>query len=222
MRVLGINALYHDPAAPLVVDGEIAAAEEERFSRRKHGERPVPFAAWELPEQFAAWCLAEAGPSTAYLDAVSYSYHPALTRPADELGLGGPDPAGGTPHLPLAGHRRRGAPGPARRRRGGRRRAAAAARPGAGRAVAGWPATGSGPAGSLEHDAPRGQVPYTRHPLAGRRDVLLVHVTHFNALMWDSGVAPTAVVEHGSSTRVAVLRAGWIGSWPTGTGCSRR
>jgi len=40
-------------------------------------------------------------------------------------------------------------------------------------------------------------VPYTRHPLAGRRDVLLVHVTHFNALMWDSGVAPTAVVEHG-------------------------
>ena len=43
---------YHDPAAALVIDGEIvAAAEEERFSRRKHGKRPVPFAAWELPEQ---------------------------------------------------------------------------------------------------------------------------------------------------------------------------
>jgi hypothetical protein len=53
------------------------------------------------------------------------------------------------------------------------------------------------PAVWVEHDAPRGEVPYTRHPLADRRDVLLVHVTHFNALMWDSGVAPTAVVEHG-------------------------
>ena len=51
MRVLGINAVFHDPAAALVVDGAIvAAAEEERFSRRKHGKRPVPFSAWELPE----------------------------------------------------------------------------------------------------------------------------------------------------------------------------
>ena len=58
MRVLGINAVFHDPAAALVVDGGmVAAAEEERFSRRKHGKRPVPFAAWELPEQAAAWCL---------------------------------------------------------------------------------------------------------------------------------------------------------------------
>jgi hypothetical protein len=47
MRVLGINAVFHDPAAALVVDGRVvAAAEEERFSRRKHGKRPVPFAAW--------------------------------------------------------------------------------------------------------------------------------------------------------------------------------
>ena len=53
------------------------------------------------------------------------------------------------------------------------------------------------PAVWVEHDAPRGGVPYTRHPLADRRDVLLVHVTHFNELMWDSGVAPTVVVEHG-------------------------
>ena len=55
MRILGVNAVYHDPAAALVVDGEVvAAAEEERFSRRKHGKRPVPFAAWELPELAAA------------------------------------------------------------------------------------------------------------------------------------------------------------------------
>jgi carbamoyltransferase len=57
MRVLGINAVFHDPAAALVIDGEtVAAAEEERFSRRKHGKRPVPFSAWELPEQAAGAC----------------------------------------------------------------------------------------------------------------------------------------------------------------------
>ena len=55
---LGINAVFHDPAAALVVDGEIvAAAEEERFSRRKHGHANVPFAAWELPEKAMRWCL---------------------------------------------------------------------------------------------------------------------------------------------------------------------
>ena len=46
----------------LVVDGRVvAAAEEERFSRRKHGKRPVPFSAWELPELAMRWCLEEAG-----------------------------------------------------------------------------------------------------------------------------------------------------------------
>jgi carbamoyltransferase len=49
VRVLGINAAFHDPSAALVVDGEIvAAAEEERFSRRKHGKDPVPFSARAL------------------------------------------------------------------------------------------------------------------------------------------------------------------------------
>jgi carbamoyltransferase len=89
--VLGINAVYHDPAAALVVDGEVvAAAEEERFSRRKHGKRPVPFAAWELPEQAAAWCLAEAGLTAADVDAVTYSYDPALVRTPQDLGLSDP------------------------------------------------------------------------------------------------------------------------------------
>jgi len=91
LRVLGINALFHDPAAALVVDGEtVAAAEEERFSRRKHGKRPVPFAAWELPELAARWCLEEAGLDVSDLDAVAYSYDPALARPADEMGLDDP------------------------------------------------------------------------------------------------------------------------------------
>ncbi|MEB2526227.1 carbamoyltransferase [Kocuria rosea] len=79
MNYLGINAIFHDPAAALVVDGRVvAAAEEERFSRRKHGKRPVPFSAWELPEQAMHWCLAEAGLTPADLDAVGYSFDPAI------------------------------------------------------------------------------------------------------------------------------------------------
>jgi carbamoyltransferase len=82
MRVLGINAVFHDPAAALVVDGEIvAAAEEERFTRRKHGKPPVPFATWELPERAARWCLEAGGLAPDDLDAVAYSFDPALAPP---------------------------------------------------------------------------------------------------------------------------------------------
>ncbi|MDQ1049623.1 glycosyltransferase [Streptomyces sp. V4I2] len=49
----------------------------------------------------------------------------------------------------------------------------------------------------LEHNAPDGQVPDTRHPAADIPGVTLVHVTHFNRLMWDAGSTPTAVIEHG-------------------------
>ena len=91
MRVLGINAIFHDPAAALVIDGEtVAATEEERFSRRKHGKRPVPFSAWELPEKAAAWCLETAGLTPGDLDAVAYSYDPAQCQPASALGLDDP------------------------------------------------------------------------------------------------------------------------------------
>jgi carbamoyltransferase len=86
MRVLGINAVFHDPAAALVVDGHIvAAAEEERFSRRKHGKSPVPFSTWELPEQAARWCLEHAGLTAAELDAVAYSYEPGLAPVGADL-----------------------------------------------------------------------------------------------------------------------------------------
>jgi carbamoyltransferase len=79
VRVLGVNAVFHDPAAALVVDGEIvAAAEEERFSRRKHGKSPVPFSTWELPEQAIAWCLERGGIGPGEVDAIGYSYDPAL------------------------------------------------------------------------------------------------------------------------------------------------
>ncbi|MDO0931401.1 hypothetical protein QQY66_06795 [Streptomyces sp. DG2A-72] len=73
------------------MDGRIVAAEEEeRFSRRKHGKRPIPFSAWELPELSARWCLDRAGLTPSDLDAVAYSYHPELARPADQLGLHDP------------------------------------------------------------------------------------------------------------------------------------
>ncbi|WP_370617872.1 carbamoyltransferase family protein [Mumia qirimensis] len=91
MKVLGVNALFHDPSAALVVDGRVvAAAEEERFSRRKHGKRPVPFAAWELPEQAMRWCLSRAGLDPADLDVVAYAYDPSLAEPIEALGLHDP------------------------------------------------------------------------------------------------------------------------------------
>jgi carbamoyltransferase len=79
MRVLGINAVFHDPSAALVVDGRIvAAAEEERFSRRKHGKPCVPFSTWELPVEAARWCLEFGETKPSELDAIAYSYDPDI------------------------------------------------------------------------------------------------------------------------------------------------
>jgi carbamoyltransferase len=91
MKVLGVNAIFHDPSAAVVVDGRIvAAAEEERFSRRKHGKRPVPWSAWELPEQAMRWCLDEAGLRPEDIDLVGYAFDPSLC--VDLAGLGVTDP----------------------------------------------------------------------------------------------------------------------------------
>src|SRR5215203_5055123 len=43
------------------------------------------------------------------------------------------------------------------------------------------------PAVYVEHNAPQGRIADMRHPAADRDDLLLVHVTHFNALLWDAG-----------------------------------
>jgi glycosyltransferase involved in cell wall biosynthesis len=52
----------------------------------------------------------------------------------------------------------------------------------------------------LEHNTPRPHAVDTRHPVAcddgDAADVLLVHVTHYNHLMWDNGATPTMVIEH--------------------------
>jgi Glycosyl transferases group 1 len=53
------------------------------------------------------------------------------------------------------------------------------------------------PAVYVEHNAPQGQIAEMRHPAADRRDLVLVHVTHFNDLFWDAGSTPTRVIEHG-------------------------
>ena len=79
MYILGINAVYHDSAACLVEDGRvIAAAEEERFTRIKHGKRPVPFSTYELPFHAIDYCLREAGIALVDVDAIAYSYNPYL------------------------------------------------------------------------------------------------------------------------------------------------
>jgi carbamoyltransferase len=79
MITLGINSVFHDSAACLVRDGEVlAAAEEERFTRIKHGKRPLPFTVWELPHHAIDYCLAEAGIELADVDHVAYSFDPSL------------------------------------------------------------------------------------------------------------------------------------------------
>jgi len=49
----------------------------------------------------------------------------------------------------------------------------------------------------LEHSSPQGRIAEMRHPAADRDDLTVVHVTHFNALFWDTGSTDTRVVEHG-------------------------
>ena len=49
----------------------------------------------------------------------------------------------------------------------------------------------------LEHNTPEGRIADMRHPAADRRDVTIVHVTHFNDLFWDCGTTRTRVIEHG-------------------------
>ena len=71
MRILGISAYYHDSAAALVEDGRIvAAAQEERFTRKKHDAR--------FPRHAAAYCLGAAGMTLADVDFVAFYDKPFL------------------------------------------------------------------------------------------------------------------------------------------------
>src|SRR5437870_6705205 len=69
--ILGISAFYHDSAAALIVDGRIvAAAQEERFSRKKHDSR--------FPHQALAYCLQEGAISLGEVDYVAFYDKPFL------------------------------------------------------------------------------------------------------------------------------------------------
>lgn len=71
MKILGISAYYHDSAACLVVDGEIiAAAQEERFTRKKHDQN--------FPKNAIEYCLTEAGCSPSEIDYVVFYDKPFL------------------------------------------------------------------------------------------------------------------------------------------------
>ena len=71
VHILGISAFYHDSAACLVRDGEIlAAAQEERFTRKKHDAA--------FPTQAVAYCLREAGITAEELDLVAFYEKPFL------------------------------------------------------------------------------------------------------------------------------------------------
>jgi hypothetical protein len=61
----------------------------------------------------------------------------------------------------------------------------------------------------LEHNTPRPNAVNTQHPI-GDPDLLLVHVTHYNRLMWDCGGVPTTVIEHAVAIDPAARYAGTI------------
>jgi len=71
MRILGISAFYHDSAAALVEDGRlVAAAQEERFTRKKHDD--------SFPRHAVAYCLEAAGAKLADIDHIAFYDKPFL------------------------------------------------------------------------------------------------------------------------------------------------
>jgi len=71
MQILGISAFYHDSAVTLVMDGEIvAAAQEERFSRKKHDSR--------FPVHAVQYCLRQGAVKLDSLDYVVFYDKPFL------------------------------------------------------------------------------------------------------------------------------------------------
>src|SRR5476651_2360317 len=71
MRILGISAYYHDSAASLIEDGRIvAAAQEERFTRKKHDPG--------FPSRAVEYCLREAGIAASQLDLVGFYEKPLV------------------------------------------------------------------------------------------------------------------------------------------------
>jgi carbamoyltransferase len=81
MKILGINSVFHESSAALMVDGKVVAAcEEERFSRVKHGKPALVDNPQELPEHAIRFCLDFAGLKPKDIDRVAYSYAPQMRR----------------------------------------------------------------------------------------------------------------------------------------------
>ena len=86
MKILGISAFYHDSAAAIIEDGEIiAAAQEERFTRKKHDPG--------FPAHAVKFCLEYAGTTIDKLDAIAFMINPLEIR----------TPAGNPPRLRTKG-----------------------------------------------------------------------------------------------------------------------
>jgi carbamoyltransferase len=81
LNILGINSVFHESSAAVIVDGKvIAACEEERFNRVKHGKAARPDNADVLPEHAVRFCLDYAGLKSSDIDQVAHSYSPQLRR----------------------------------------------------------------------------------------------------------------------------------------------
>ena len=92
MRVLGVNAIFHDPSAALVVDGTDRGA-----PRRRSGSRAASTASarcrsrpGSCPSRPCAGASTRRGCGPQDLDAVAYSFDPALAKPAEDMGLDDP------------------------------------------------------------------------------------------------------------------------------------
>jgi carbamoyltransferase len=81
VNILGINAVYHESAAALLVDGKlVAAVEEERFSRIKHGKEATFDNPHQFPQRAIRYCLKHAGLTADDIDHVAYSFDPKQRR----------------------------------------------------------------------------------------------------------------------------------------------
>ncbi len=95
MIILGVNSAYHESSACILRDGQLlAAAEEERFNRIKHGKKAEVNNSDQLPEAAMAFCLSAAGVEWNEVDHVAYSFDPE-ERLKRNLGLSAPGIAPG-------------------------------------------------------------------------------------------------------------------------------
>jgi carbamoyltransferase len=81
VNILGINSVYHESAAALLIDGELVVAiEEERLNRIKHGKEADFDNPHQFPEQAIRFCLNYAGLTARNIDHVAFSFDPGMRR----------------------------------------------------------------------------------------------------------------------------------------------